>query len=61
MHARLRRRSEADDDDFGLAPTGVHLDFDGIRFDSIHRGRSNLGQYAEILASLAALRAKVMG
>jgi hypothetical protein len=40
---------QADDDDFGFAPASVYLDFDGIRFNSVYRGRTDLGQHPEVM------------
>jgi hypothetical protein len=33
---------QADDDDFGIAPAGVDLDFDGIRVDAVDCRRTDL-------------------
>jgi hypothetical protein len=32
---------QADDDDAGVTPAGVDLDFDGIGFDAVYGGRTN--------------------
>jgi hypothetical protein len=29
------------------------IDFDGVRFDAIHRGRTDLGQHADVMGEFA--------
>ena len=51
-----RRVGQADDDDQGVALTGVDLHFNGVRFNAIDGGGTNLGKHGKVMVEPARKR-----